>query len=197
MQLSGCPDADQGRDPKLYVARSVFLTRLGSPDGGRPIFPEPWPENCALPVRAADLVPDALAETQAPSGVPSVPVARSELLSDFMSDVMPDLASDLVSGLGPATVGVWGPILDPIFVRAVAPNDLGEKRSDAKSDGKSDEESDHTWGDPKHCSERDAGTPLGAPTQELKRKADSRTAAASPLDGNAPCNLPPGIAKKN
>lgn len=115
MRLSGCPEFGQGRDPKFYVTRTVFLTRLGSPEGGRPIFPGPWPENRALPGRAAGLVPDALAKAQAPSGVLSVPGARSEWLSDFMSDFVPDLVSDFVSGLGPATLGMWGPILDPIF----------------------------------------------------------------------------------
>ena len=83
MRLSGCPEFGQGRDPIFYVTRTVFLTRLGSPEGGRPIVPGPWPENRALPVRAAGLVPDALAKAQAPSGVLSVPGARSEWLSDF------------------------------------------------------------------------------------------------------------------
>ena len=84
------------------------------------MFPGPWPENCALPVRAAGLVPDALAKAQAPSGVLSVPGARSELLSDFMSDFVSDLVSDFVSGLGPATLGMGGPSLDPIFPRRAA-----------------------------------------------------------------------------
>ena len=106
MRLSGCPEFGQGRDPKCYATRTVFLIRRGSPEGGRPIFPGPWPENCALPVRAAGLVSDALAKAQAPSGVLSVPGARSESLSDFMSDFVPDLVSDFVSGLGPATLGM-------------------------------------------------------------------------------------------
>ena len=195
MRLSGCPEFGQGRDPKCYATRTVFLIRRGSPEGGRPIFPGPWPENCALPVRAAGLVSDALAKAQAPSGVLSVPGARSESLSDFMSDFVPDLVSDFVSGLGPATLGM-GVRFWIRFFRAVPPDDLVEKKSDAKSDAKSDDESDHTWGTPKHCSEREVVTPLGAPTKELEPSADSRTATASPLDGNPPRNLRPGIAKK-
>ena len=159
------------------------------------MFPGTWPENCALPVRAAGLVPDALAKAQAPSGVLSVPCARSELLSDFMSDFVSDLVSDFVSGLGPATLGM-GVRFWIRFFRAVPPDDLVEKKSDAKSDAKSDDESDHSWGTPKHCSEREVATPLGAQTKELEPNAESRTATASPLDGNPPRNLRPGIAKK-
>jgi len=53
---------------EITSSTTIVFTRLGSPEGGRPIFPGPWPENCALPACAADLVPDAAAETQTPSG---------------------------------------------------------------------------------------------------------------------------------
>lgn len=115
MQLHDCPDFGQAHDPKSAVAQTVFLTRLGSPEGGRLIFLRPWLEKRALPECAAGLVPDALAEAQAPCGAPSVPGARSDLMSDLWSDLMSDFVSDFVSGICFFRVRFRGPILDPIF----------------------------------------------------------------------------------
>lgn len=177
----------------------IVVTRIGSPEGGRPIFPGPWPENCALPACAADLVPDALAETQTPSGARSVHGARSDLMSDLMSELMSDFMPDSVSGNGSATVRVRGPIPDPIF------SCCGARRSGRNKIGR---EIGRKIGRRNRTQKRTTNrTTLGAPQSTapnatlghrsgLKPSADSRTVTANPLDGNPPGNLPPGTAKK-